>query len=198
MTPQEIVDACMKQADFFAKRFDQRREYQWKINIGFWGVLLVGIATAKVQLPVWVAYIVVIAYCFMWLRGLWVANEKDKRATFHYSDTAAQIMAGQQSTFQLKEIKFSKSKFYFGFLTDWSMLFETLVTIGLVLILFTVNVRPNTEPTRVEVSNPVRIIADMPSLTERQENKGTTQNDQSSHKQRLQTNCLQPSASSNR
>ena len=100
MTTQELVEACMKQAEFFAKRFDQRREYQWKINIGFWGALLAGIATAKVKLPILFAIGALVAYCFMWLRGLWVASERDKRASFHFSNSATSIMAGETLKFQ--------------------------------------------------------------------------------------------------
>src|SRR5208283_5900651 len=43
MKDSERFEACMKQAEYFARRCDDRRSYQWKVTLGFWTALLLAI-----------------------------------------------------------------------------------------------------------------------------------------------------------
>jgi len=40
MEEKDKFDAYMRQADFNIKRFDERREYSWKVALGFWGAII--------------------------------------------------------------------------------------------------------------------------------------------------------------
>jgi hypothetical protein len=44
MDAQQRFDACMKQADFYFRSFDTRRQYEWKVTFGIWTLAAVGIA----------------------------------------------------------------------------------------------------------------------------------------------------------
>ena len=86
----DLFDSYMKLSNFFASRDDKRREYEWKISFGFW-TLIVGAILNKPKLPVLqdpcaavVSIILGVIFALTWIRGIYVANEKDKEASKFY------------------------------------------------------------------------------------------------------------------
>ncbi len=138
MTPHERFEACMKLAEFGASRHDGRREYEWKVTLGLWAVIVAAIATFHGQvLPKWLGYVTIFVFAFLWLRGVWVSNQKDKTLSLHYRQQAEQLLTNPMPS---KEAPFTGTipwhQQAFGFLFDWSMLFQLVTTIGLVKLAY--------------------------------------------------------------
>jgi hypothetical protein len=137
MTAHEKFDSCIKLAEFGAARHDGRREYEWKVTLGLWGAIVAGIATVRGQpLPGWVGYATVLAFSFLWLRGIWVANEKDKRLSIHYREQAEAVLREDGQKVAEFKLALPWYKQLFGFLLDWSMVFQIATTAGLVLLAY--------------------------------------------------------------
>src|SRR3990172_3969136 len=93
MTPAEKLAACMRLAEFAATRHDGRREYEWKVTLGLWGAIIAAIATFRGEsLPSWLGPLTLLIFSFVWLRGVWVANEKDKALFIHYRTQAERLL----------------------------------------------------------------------------------------------------------
>lgn len=85
MQPEQMIEACMKQAEFSAGRHDARRQYEWKVSLGLWAAILGSIGVLKGRtIPWWICALVAVFYAGFWLRGIWVANENDKRRVEHF------------------------------------------------------------------------------------------------------------------
>lgn len=139
MTPKEKFDACVKQAELGASRWDQRRSYEWKMTLGLWaGILASGKFIADkewhISLPVLIiaGLLLLIAYAHFWLRGLWAANQSDKDWEFHFRREAAKILHGNQNEIGPPPTRTRPSwKFV---LIDWSLQFQLLITIFILAV----------------------------------------------------------------
>jgi|SRR2546421_6893355 len=137
MTPYERFEACTRLAEFGATRHDGRREYEWKVTLGLWAAIVAGIATFRGQpLPTWLGYVTIVAFAFLWLRGVWVANEKDKTLSIHYRREAEQIIREPTHAVASFTDTMPWYKHAFGFLLDWSMLFQVVTTSGLLKLAY--------------------------------------------------------------
>jgi len=47
MTQKDKFDACMKIAEYAVKNFHGRREFEWKVTLGFWALLVASIAFVR-------------------------------------------------------------------------------------------------------------------------------------------------------
>lgn len=142
LVTNDKINACMAQAEFFDTRFNQRRAYEWKIALGFWAAVLAAIGYIKIpEPPVWVGVIAVVLYAFFWLKPVWVANRNDKNAAWHFRTHAEGLLidAGLQVTACPPKLTGCKKRF--GFLGDWAVRFQIIVT-GLLMSLFYVVPRP--------------------------------------------------------
>src|ERR1700730_17677603 len=87
MNGKDKVDVLLKLAEFADKRFASRKEFEWRVNLLCWG-LLVALTFAHIEKGVptpWPIYVVaLIAYVFLWVRGIWAANKVDKDLMLHY------------------------------------------------------------------------------------------------------------------
>ncbi len=63
MNQKEQFESLMKVAEFNIGRFDKRREFSWKIALGFWGAILGSVAVVS-QLEI------TYSNCGVWLVGL--------------------------------------------------------------------------------------------------------------------------------
>lgn len=125
--------ALMRQADFHVERFDKRREYSWKIALGFWGAIL-GAATLlqNVTLTACEIYIgagAIIVLHLIWLYGVFKADQKDKWVAFQCRDQSLEIINKSLKT-PIEHPKPSNDR---RFLEDWSVIFQILTTILLVI-----------------------------------------------------------------
>jgi hypothetical protein len=90
-----LFERYMRLAEHCSARHDERRNYEWKISFGYWGILLAGIVEIeRTGATVSLAVVSAAAYLFLWLPGLWFANERDKRQAFRYRDVARLLLAG--------------------------------------------------------------------------------------------------------
>jgi hypothetical protein len=130
-------DACLRLAEFGASRHNGRREYEWKVTLGLWAAIVTGIATFRgAALPPRLGLAVVLLYGFLWLRGVWVANAKDKHLSLHYLKQAQELLVSPTYTVERENFAIPWYEWSFGFLSDWSMLFQLLATVGLVRLAY--------------------------------------------------------------
>jgi hypothetical protein len=134
----EKVQALIDLSKISFARYDERRKYHWQISIAFWA-LIVGLIIKKSELNlpisdnVYLSIAAFLLYAFLWLRGVWVAGENDKRLGSYYRDEASAILHNQNHTsLPPANIPCKSFKFFFGFLGDPGTLQHILVT----LILF--------------------------------------------------------------
>jgi hypothetical protein len=131
-------------AKLAASRHDERRKYEWKVSFAFWG-LIIAAMFKKNNLPAicpWVGIVVgiglVVLYAFLWIRGVWVANQSDKNESRHFINQA--LLAIRDENYQPSDpppkINHSSRLFWVGFLCDWAMLFHLIVTIAVVVVFF--------------------------------------------------------------
>ena len=149
LDPSTQVQACIDLAKLSADRFDQRRSYEWKVTVGFWAVIVAAIVQGSaVSLPKGVGWIALAAYAFIWLRGVWVANDNDKQCSFHWQAQAEFLLQAQTAInpapawirsnwkwlwsntdgARWKKLR----KWCFGFITSWSTAFQLVATAFLV------------------------------------------------------------------
>ncbi len=133
MTPKEQFDACMKQADFLTQKVYNRQGYQWKVTLGLWALIaaFVNFAWGKsTTIPSWLFAVVWLGYGFLWLRGIWTHNHDDQIRGWHYRDRAADILVtGATEVAEEPVLTTPKNlRWWFGFLTNWSHVFEFLTT----------------------------------------------------------------------
>jgi ABC-type bacteriocin/lantibiotic exporter with double-glycine peptidase domain len=149
MNEKTDFDSYVKLSNFFASRHDRRREYEWKISFGFWA-LIIGATLHKSNLPYIlkehvragiVSGVIGLLFTVTWIRGVYVANEKDKEASFFYLDEATRLLRKRRHLHSENRIdKWVKNwkrpfyKFWFAFLFKWSSLFHFIVTLILIVI----------------------------------------------------------------
>ncbi len=139
MNKIELVDACMKQAEYYATSFNRRREYEWKVSFGLWVVILGSITVLRGHpLGSWVGFVVCLGYAFIWLRGLWVSYENDKSKAKHFSGEAEALLTGAKTKVGASPgmISWRSFRYWLGFLRDWSMEFQFGTTVLLVLLAY--------------------------------------------------------------
>lgn len=139
------VDGFMKVAKYWASRHDGRREFEWKVAFGWWGLIVLAIHYVHScflnSLPIWlyvviaglVASMLLFFFIFMWLYPLWKANDFDKKKSIGAVRCAEAILGLTQSN--LGEADNSPT-----FAKDWSMQFQA-VTTGVLLIVLCIAAR---------------------------------------------------------
>lgn len=142
---KERFDAYVKLAEFWVSRHDARREYEWKVSLGVWGVLVAAIhysADAKRIFPSSLCVLtltLIIAFLFFWLTWLfplWKRNHSDKEKGFHYVYEGQQILSDPNHIAALPDLtKIKADSAFGGFVWDWSMFFQAVTTIALLIVL---------------------------------------------------------------
>src|ERR1700733_11914537 len=89
-----LFDACMKQVDYFAGRWDRRREFEWKITVAVWTLAVGGIYFVKKPelIPHWMVVAFIVGYAFHWLKRVWDANDAEIQQMIFYQREAESIM----------------------------------------------------------------------------------------------------------
>ena len=134
---KELYDACMKQADYFAGRWDSRRGFEWKFSISLWTLLAIGsgFLAGKGSVHYWVVAVPTLLH-YRWLRGVWIANDADKRTGRHFLERAQNAIGFGSAAER------PAPKPWYRFFTDWSMSFQLLCTILLSFVLVFLNHMP--------------------------------------------------------
>jgi hypothetical protein len=123
-----------------------RREFEWKVTLGFWAILAAAIAFVQHDqqgivakaIPHWFVAVGVVGFAFLWLRPIWVANDNDKSMAHHFLFEAERIMGdpGHGPRPHPSKISVASLKWWAGFLTDWSAWFQLATTSFLAIILY--------------------------------------------------------------
>jgi hypothetical protein len=134
-------DACMRLAEFFAKRNDGRRSYEWKVTLGLWALLVGAIRYKKdVQalpawLHTWLFFAVGLIYAFLWLRPLADSHRNDKIMSIYYRELAQAFLPLPSFHKKKTETAFCRVWFCaFGFLCNWYLLFQLVTTVFLCFV----------------------------------------------------------------
>lgn len=139
MTKSEKVESCMKQAQFAYNMHNNRRQYEWKITIGLWAIILTTIIK-EIHLCPFIWILIVLGYAFLWLKPVWVANENNKNWYDHFMWQAVNLLI--DDNFQIEEPppKITGWHLYYKFLnpkrSGWAMFFQFIVTIFLIYITY--------------------------------------------------------------
>jgi hypothetical protein len=139
---KDRVDGFIKIAEYWASRHDGRREFEWKVTLGWWGLLVLAIHYVHLpcslrNLRIWeyaalsgvAALILLYLFVHRWLYPLWKANKFDKDKSYAAVGCAEALLnpVSQKIPDQAdRSLKFS---------ADWSMKFQTLTTLVLLIVL---------------------------------------------------------------
>lgn len=134
MTDAELHRACMEQAELAFKMHDGRRSYEWKVTLGIWAVMATAMVK-HVELPAAIWVVSVLFYGMFWLRPVWVSNDNNKRRYRYFQQLAVDVMTGiRPAAISPPESHPQRGRaFWFGFLTDWAMIFQLTATALLAL-----------------------------------------------------------------
>jgi hypothetical protein len=137
MDKKDMIEACLKQAEIALTSFIHRGSFEWKVTLMCWAGLLAGakfMHDAQVHVPtaplLASGALFMTLYTFIWLRGVWNANDNDKTWSIFYRREASTLLstdaqavgpAPKKSTPPLNK-----------FLSDYSALFQILMT-GLIV-----------------------------------------------------------------
>lgn len=137
MEAKDRFDACMKLVTYGTSRFDGRRQYEWKIRLPFWALLVAADAYLPRELFAWIVVpLSAVLYEFLFSRGMWVANENDKAFARHFVLEAQKILKHPDHVPTAPPAKVSGLRWWFGFLQDWSHQFQLVTTSFLVSLIY--------------------------------------------------------------
>ncbi len=135
-----LFDACMKQAEYFAGRWDRRRTDELKVTISIWTFAIGGIYFVKHPelVPHWAVAAFVLGYAYFWLKRIWDANDVEIQHMIFYQREADAVMRDPSHSLR-KAPSFKRRQFYnFAFLRSWSMQFQLLSVIVLAILFYVV------------------------------------------------------------
>jgi hypothetical protein len=137
-------DQFRQLAELAASRFDQRRNYEWKLTLGLWATML---ATAFPPVeeppklhPLFSAVFLVgiVTVYWYWIgNGIWLANQSDKARYEYFRNKAEEILGTLPPDLKrnLRDTSPEKvkwcSKCAFG---DWNTKFQILVTAAIAIL----------------------------------------------------------------
>lgn len=132
---ERAFNARMKMAQFGADQWERRRAYEWRVSIALWALIAASIAIRdRIEIETrWAALaslVVFLAHTLLWLRPLHESNSFD-RALIRTNLGEAQPLVGQTPAPPSE-----RKEFY----EDWSMVFQALVTLFLLIVFCSVRV----------------------------------------------------------
>lgn len=111
-----------------------RQGYEWKMTLGFWAALVAiswqesAFDAGRVSTGYWaVAWLL---FVFVWVRGVWTLNANDEHRIERLFQHATGARTGRYV--DCPRLAASDWRFWFGFLGDWSALFQSLATAGII------------------------------------------------------------------
>jgi hypothetical protein len=129
---KDELEALMRIAEFNIKQFNERRDYSWKIALGFWGSIIGSIAVIspyRDNISLWttipVGFLVILIHIY-WLSRVFDADQKDKNLAFEMRNRAIKTLNLDPPNDENDRDR--------DFLHDWSAQFQFGVTCLLVFI----------------------------------------------------------------
>ncbi len=144
MDQKEKFDAMMRIAEFSIKNFQERRQYEWKITLAFWALMIgmMGIIindkAPMLDRDVLIVLLpgIVVFFTLSWLRGMWVANANDKSIAKSFLHDAEAVLRDESHTSSGIPPKVCGLRRWFGFLEDWAGMFQAGTTALLAVALW--------------------------------------------------------------
>ena len=135
----KLVDACMTLASFGTSRHDARRGIEWKLSFGLWALMAGATVRGFAALPILMAVVPVI-YAW-WIRNIWLRHSADVELTWNFVNEAQRLLGIHDiRTIPPKpELRIGRGRpltgrhSWFGFLGDWALGFQVLVTVMLTI-----------------------------------------------------------------
>ena len=139
MNANDRYDACMRLAEFWSARADTRRQYEWRIVLGFYAFMIL-VVTYLPRDTYTKAYVTIgiAAYIILFLRGNWVASTKDKEQAWYFVGAAERILSDETYKVERRPATFkllSGHRRWIGAFFDWNTRFQILIA-GMFLIVF--------------------------------------------------------------
>lgn len=141
----KLIDASMRLADFAAAQRVQRQSFEWRMAFGIWALLSAASLKGFAELSIFAVLIPILHA--NWLQNVWVRHMSDASLTWNYFNEAQRLAAKHGlNTLEnpIKGASYSeKAKRKIlgipaGFLMDWAMRLELVITIGLTVTMFAV------------------------------------------------------------
>lgn len=98
MSEKEQFDAFMSLCEFRFNRWANRRQYEWRISVGLWAILVAGMiyiqkpSGALLWLLILGLVIAVLGHAWLWVRWNWISNERDIRTAFFFAEHAERLL----------------------------------------------------------------------------------------------------------
>ena len=137
---QDRFEALMRLAEFSTSRVDKRREFEWKVTLGFWGVIVLACQSdlPRNGITLVTALLVLVLYSFGWLAPLMRRNLWDTDEAFAMRNRAAALLDLQPSAGAPTPPKSKLGRIWNRSIlaSNWSARFQTLITALLLAAFF--------------------------------------------------------------
>ena len=108
MDDKDRFDRYMKLADFRLRRWDGRRNNEWKMSLAFWGLLIAAgnLLSSRVGICLFTIVLVlsVVIYVSLWSLPNLTKNDEDMDMAFYYSDHAERLLYSKETEKLLAEV----------------------------------------------------------------------------------------------
>jgi hypothetical protein len=136
---RDRLDSYLRLAELGYAKFDGRRQYEWKITLSYWIILIMALAYMKRDVVAILAiHLISILYVFIWIRGNWLANANDKAISDHFMKAADSVLRDATFIADALPPRVRGGRRFVGFLSDWSALGQIATTIALNVMLYVV------------------------------------------------------------
>lgn len=127
----------MTLASFGTSRHDVRRGIEWKLSFGLWALMAAATLRGFEALPA-ITVLVPIAHAW-WLRNIWKRHSADNELAWNFVNEAQRLIGtyGIKTIGPKPELRIGRGRAqkgswaWYGFLGDWGLMFQLLVTIVL-------------------------------------------------------------------
>lgn len=133
------IESCLRLAELSARLFEGRRQYEWKVTLGFWALIVAAIKYLEgKRLPLCVYLVVPVVFGFVWLRGVYVAHENDKRTMYFYREASHELLLNPSYVVHKPEVMIRPltPEWWIGFLFSWATFFEFATSVLLIWIAY--------------------------------------------------------------
>jgi hypothetical protein len=143
---RNMFDGCLKLAEYWATRYEGRRQFEWKVTLAWWGLIVLAVhyvhsgvlrslpSCQYTILSVSFALILLFSFVGLWLYPLSRANARDKEKSFAAAYSAQGILLNSEAQPKLmtnEKVDVSVKTFT----KDWAMRFQAFTTLLLLAVL---------------------------------------------------------------
>jgi len=162
---KEKIELCLKLADFGALKHERRRQFEWKVSVGYWALLATlayALAQSLIKLSVPLALIFVwislVGYGF-WLSGVFRSNTADKSMSDHYLFEAERLLLNEDHEMERRvgigePLDRLSQVGHLSFIRNWAMRFQFGTAVLLAVAISALILIPETPSSEQVVTGP--------------------------------------------